>query len=76
MSCRICQVEDSIESDQHLLTCRQVISVLKDSTNILKVKYEDIFDNLSSQIEITKIYEIVIPIINDAPPPVGGLSLT
>ena len=63
MKCRMCEDEDSIDSEEHYLKCIKIIENIEDNEDIINAKYEDIFsNNIDDQIAITRQFEAIFKI--------------
>ena len=63
MKCRMCEDENSIDSEEHYLKCSKILENFDDNEDILNAKYEDIFSqNIDEQISITRIFETIFKI--------------
>ena len=54
MCCRICNVENSIENEDHILTC----SVINDEE--YDVKFSDVYENIEKQYKAVKVFKTVM----------------
>ena len=58
LNCDLCDV-NLHQTDAHLLDCNAIISSCPELNSSNSVEYEDIFDDISAQLKITKIYKII-----------------
>ena len=54
LTCRICKDEIEIESQEHLLRCKEIQKHVDIPSNI---KYSDIFSHVDKQIEVVRIFK-------------------
>ena len=60
MQCDLCQEEDSIESQTHLLQCSFLTNHEDLKHDIKTIKYEDIYDNLDAQVKAVKVWRKIM----------------
>ena len=66
MQCDLCQEEDSIESQTHLLQCSFLTNHEDLKHDIKTIKYEDIYDNLDAQVKAVKVWSKIMKTRNFA----------
>ena len=63
MECRMCSLDTEEESEKHLMKCSEVLKKINNEFNLIDANYLDIFsEDLSNQINITRIFEKIIKI--------------
>ena len=60
LECIFCEMGDSVDSEQHYLTCfkvREQLNPLGPGTEISKIKYGDIYGTLEQQMAFLKVWK-------------------
>ena len=62
ISCSICNDKNSEESEIHLLSCPSLVNHPKLKNEINKVKYSDVFSDLTKQQQAVKVFKQIMQI--------------
>ena len=54
LKCRICKEENSIENEDHLLTCATL------STESFEVSFSDVYGDIDEQFKVTQIFKKIL----------------
>ena len=70
LSCSLCKTgigplseKNCEQTDAHLLKCSFIKDALATKTDLLNVKYLDIFGNLEKQIKVTRVYKEIFKLM-------------
>ena len=59
----MCSLDSEQESEKHLMKCSEVLKNIDQEFNLIDANYSDIFsEDISNQINITKIFEKIMKI--------------
>ena len=62
LKCDLCKREDSEETQEHLLQCTVLVNHPKLRTVIHTIKYNDIYQNLPSQVKAVKVWKQILSV--------------
>ena len=62
VQCDLCNEDDSEENQKHLLQCSFLLNHPKLKSVIKTIKYDDIFENLQSQVKAVKVWKQILSV--------------